>query len=94
MILRYVRYAVRWRCWPSPLQREFMRGDPSGTVLATADRIIAELREDAARERTATEIVTAILQQPYDRQRSTANRQQPAIDGVPGQQSTANDEAQ
>lgn len=45
MLLRYARYAIRWRSWPSPLQREFMRGDPHGRVRAEADRIMAEMEE-------------------------------------------------
>lgn len=46
MWLAYVRYAVRWRAWPSPVQREFMRGDPDGRVRALADRLLAEIRAE------------------------------------------------
>jgi hypothetical protein len=46
MLLRYARYAFRWRRWPSPLQREFMRGDPHGRVRAVADAILTEIREE------------------------------------------------
>lgn len=44
--LAYLRYAVRWHCWPSRLQRLYMQGDPTGEVRRTADEILRQLREE------------------------------------------------
>jgi hypothetical protein len=43
MIFAYIRYALRYRTWPSRLQRLHMQGDPTGEVRRIADQIIAEI---------------------------------------------------
>jgi len=45
-----LRYWWRVRVRPSPIQREFNRGDPHGTVRAYADLIVRELIADMERE--------------------------------------------
>jgi hypothetical protein len=50
MIIRYLAYAIRWHSWPSPVQRELMRGDPDGRVRTLADRILAEMQEEDRKE--------------------------------------------
>lgn len=50
MLLQYARYALKWHHWPSPLQREFMRGDPYGRVRAVADCLMAEIEEEEDNE--------------------------------------------
>jgi hypothetical protein len=46
MILAYISYALRYRTWPSRLQRLHMQGDPTGEVRRVADQIIAEIEAD------------------------------------------------
>lgn len=46
MILAYLRYALRYRAWPSRLQRLHMQGDPTGEVKRVADQIIREIESE------------------------------------------------
>lgn len=46
LLARFARYAIRWHHWPSPLQREHMRGDPCGVVAAYASAVRAGLEDE------------------------------------------------
>jgi hypothetical protein len=43
--LAYLGYRLRYKSWPSRLQRLYMQGDPTGEVKAVADAVLAEIRE-------------------------------------------------
>jgi hypothetical protein len=46
MIIAYIRYALRYRGWPSRLQRLHMQGDPTGEVRRVADEIIRQIESE------------------------------------------------